>query len=204
LIKPHDQPRAAFVVHFVAEPGVDAIKAIRRLLKIARRHLGLHCTDARECEHARVRLSSRSRLTREHPMSAFSEKIRGKESGFFKVADLENGERTLSISHLDEDVVLFGEVKDVLNFVETGKQLQLNQTVSEWLLDNLGDDPASWEGKKVVLHLGEYTYNKEKKLGVRLKLPGAPEPKPAIAAAPKPAPAPRGGNGSKSDPDIPF
>jgi hypothetical protein len=147
-------------------------------------------------------------------MSKFSERIRSKESGFFKVADLEeSGERTLTISHLDEDVVLFGEPKDILNFTETGKQLQLNQTVSEWPLDNLGDDPEKWTDKRVTLYLGEYTYNKEKKLGVRLKLPGAPEPKPSAprseTASPQSKPATtaaRGGNGSKSDPDdaIPF
>jgi hypothetical protein len=31
-----------------------------------------------------------------------------------------------------------------------------------------------WKGKQVVLYLGEYEYDREKKLGIRLKLPGAP------------------------------
>jgi hypothetical protein len=205
LTKPHNHPRAAFVLELQAEPGTDAIKAIRRLLKIAGRHLGLRCIDVRECELTRVRLSSGS-LTRESPMSAFSEKIRGKESGFFKVADLENGERTLTIDRLDEDVVMFNEPKDILNFVETGKQLTLNQTNAEFLLDNFGDEPATYEGKQVTLYLASYKYKDETGVGIRLKLPGAPAAKPATAAAPKPAPAPRGGNGSKSDPDdaIPF
>jgi hypothetical protein len=151
-------------------------------------------------------------------MSAFSKRIRGKESGFFKVADLENGERMLTILRLDEDVVMFNEPRDILNFVETGKQLTLNQTNAEFLLDNFGDEPATYEGKRVVLFLAEYTYEGKKGTGVRLKLPGAPAAKPpAPRSEEKPAAsgahttfgttaATRSGNGSKSDPNdtIPF
>ena len=106
-------------------------------------------------------------------MSAFSDRIRSQKKGFFKVADFEGvgKELTLTVSHLDEEVELFGEKKDILNFVETGQQLQLNQTTAEWLIDNLGDDPEKWPGKRVTLYLAEYEYNKEKKLGIRLKLP---------------------------------
>ena len=53
---------------------------------------------------------------------------------------------------------------------------------AEWLLENLGDDPETYPGKKVVLHLGEYEYNRERKLGIRLKLPqpatNGPPPQP--------------------------
>jgi len=105
-------------------------------------------------------------------MSAFSDRVRSQKKGFFKVADFEDGkELTFTISHLDEEMQVFKETKDILNFVETGQQLQLNQTVAEWLIDNLGDDPEKWAGKKVVLHLAPYTYENETKLGIRLKLP---------------------------------
>jgi hypothetical protein len=81
-------------------------------------------------------------------------------------------EATFTIDHLDEEIVVFEEVKDVLSFKETGQQLQLNQTTSEWLLDNLGDDPEKWPGEKVTLYVAPYKYKNETKLGVRIKRPG--------------------------------
>jgi len=107
-------------------------------------------------------------------MSAFSDRIRSQKKGFFKVADLESGEKTLTISHLDEEMELFGKTVDILNFQETGQQLQLNQTTSEWLLDTFGDNPETYSGKQVTLFLAEYEYNKERKFGIRLKLPSTP------------------------------
>jgi len=134
-------------------------------------------------------------------MSAFSDRIRGQKKGFFKVADLEGGERTLTISHLDEEVEMFGKVVDLLNFRETGQQLQLNFTTAEWLLDNLGDDPEVWNGKRVVLFLDTYEYNNQKGVGIRLKLPGTP-----TAAASEPARARPTAASRKDDLDdgIPF
>ena len=145
-------------------------------------------------------------------MSKFSERIRSQESGFFRVADLEGGEKTLTISHLDEELELFGEQKDVLNFTETGRQLQLNQTTSEWLLDNLGEDPQTYPGKRVTLHLAPYQYKGETKQGIRLKLPGSPHP--AAASRPgaqasvlgdgQPRPAPKPSRKDDMDDSIPF
>src|SRR5262249_60432450 len=114
-------------------------------------------------------------------MSAFSDRIRGQKKGFFKVADLEGGERTLTVDHLEEEAEAFGKVVDMLHFVEVQQTLQLNFTTAEWLLDHFGDDPEAWTGKRVTLFLGEYEYNKEKKLGIRLKLPGTATSKPAAA-----------------------
>ena len=115
-------------------------------------------------------------------MSAFSERIQAqreqqKETGIFKIADFPSGkELLLTVRHLDEQVAMFGKEVDLLNFVETGRQLQLNWTTSQWLIDNLGDDPEDWPGKQVALYLGEYEYNREKKFGIRLKLPGTAKP----------------------------
>jgi hypothetical protein len=103
-------------------------------------------------------------------MSAFSERIRDQKQGFYKVADLEGGkELTHTISHLDEAVKMFGKIMDILNFSDTARQLQLNLTTAEFLLDTFGDDPKTWAGKAVTLSLGEYEYKGEKKSGIRLK-----------------------------------
>jgi hypothetical protein len=104
-------------------------------------------------------------------MSAFSDRIRDqKNKGFYKTADLNGGkELTHTIDYLDEAVEMFGKTMDILNFADTARQLQLNQTNAEFLLDTFGDDPKTWRGKQVTLYLAEYEYKDEKKLGIRLK-----------------------------------
>jgi hypothetical protein len=152
----------------------QARAAFRALVKAALRHYGLRAIEARELdERAFVFPSHPPRSTRETPMSAFSERIRSQTKGLYKVADLEGGkEVTHTVSHLDEEMEMFGKVLDILNFTDTGKQLSVNQTNAEFLLDKFGDDPEKWAGQSVTLYLGEYEYNKEKKRGIRLKLPG--------------------------------
>jgi hypothetical protein len=104
-------------------------------------------------------------------MSAFSDRIRDqKNKGLYKVADLEGGKTvTHTISYLDEEVELFGKTMDILNFADTARQLQLNQTNAEALLDAFGDEPQAWAGRAVTLYLAEYEFKGEKKLGIRLK-----------------------------------
>jgi hypothetical protein len=104
-------------------------------------------------------------------MSAFSDRIRDqKNKGLYKVADLEGGkELTHIISHLLEGVEMFGKTVDILNFTDTARQLQLNQTNAEFLLDAFGDDPQTWGGKPVTLYSFEYDIKGEKKPGIRLK-----------------------------------
>ena len=104
-------------------------------------------------------------------MSAFSERIRDqKNKGMYKVADLEGGkEVTHTISHLLEEVEMFGKTVDILNFSDTARQLQINQTNAEFLLDAFGDDPQTYGGKPVTLYCFEYDIKGEKILGIRLK-----------------------------------
>jgi hypothetical protein len=203
--------RPAFAVTFVAMPGVDGIRNFRALLKAALRHYGLRAIEAHE-------LHAREPQDEPQPgrscMSKFSERVQAqreeqrekqKDSGIFKVADFPSGkELLLTVRYLDEQVEMFGKQVDLLNFVETGRQLQLNWTTSQWLIDNLGDDPEDWPGRQVVLHLAEYEYNREKKLGIRLKLPADDQP---AASKPAPAPtaaAPKPDRKADLDDEIPF
>jgi hypothetical protein len=64
---------------------------------------------------------------------------------------------------------MFGKTMDVLNFSDTPRQLQVNQTNAEFLLDAFGDEPKTWGGKAVTLYLAEYEFKGERKLGIRLK-----------------------------------
>jgi len=75
-------------------------------------------------------------------MSAHSEKIaRAKQQGLYKVADLLGKEVTHTISHLLEDAAMFNREIDVLCFVDTARQLQVNITNGDWLINNFGEDP---------------------------------------------------------------
>jgi len=195
--------RPTYRVTFVAaHDDVDAIKALRTLLKFAGRRLGLRCVDVRELQPAKGEADASALVTlpsvshqqpkpqRKPKMSEFSERVRSQRKGFFKPADLENGhEETHTISYLDEQVEMFNKQIDILNFQTTARQLQLNMTTAEWLISNLGDDPQNWAGKEVVLYLGEYEFSNQKKYGVRLKLPGQPStttngPPPQLQALP--------------------
>jgi hypothetical protein len=202
-MKHAERARRAFVLHLRAMPGVDGIKSFRALLKAALRHYGLRAIDVRETPRSS---SLHPCSTREVSMSAFSERVQAqreeqKETGLFKVDELRpNKELLLTVRHIDEQVAMFGKEVDLLNFVETGRQLQLNWTTSQWLIDNLGDDPENWPGKQVVLHLAEYEYNREKKLGIRLKLPGQPSP---ATNGPPPQPKPLPPRKQDLDDDIP-
>jgi hypothetical protein len=152
------------------------------LLKIAGRHLGLRAISAREVYDP---------IRENEHMSEFSERVKKARKGFFKASELQEGEEiTLTISHLLESVAMFNKEVDLLCFKETGRQLQLNQTTSEWLIEALGDDPETWGGKRVVLFLAEFQYEGETKMGIRLKLP-----EPATSEEP----AQR-----ETDGDIPF
>jgi hypothetical protein len=159
-----------FSVRLEVRPGFDGIRALRALLRLAKRRFGLHATDAHELQDPPAPTAT----GRTH-MSAFSERVRSqREKGLYKVADFESGEKTHTISHLDEEMELYGKTMDILNFVDTGRQLQVNQTNAEFLLENFGDDPETYPGKRVTLYLADYEYNREVKKGIRLKLPGAP------------------------------
>jgi len=108
-------------------------------------------------------------------MSAYSEKIaRAKEQGLYKVADLEGGkEVTHTISHLLEDAIKFEREMDILCFTDTARQLQVNLTNGDWLLQNFGTDPDDWAGHRVTLYLAPYQLKggQETKFGIRLKRP---------------------------------
>jgi hypothetical protein len=200
----HVEPqRRAFVLQFQAEPGVDEIKALRTLLKFAGRRLGLRCVDVRECAALPAQEDERARgSTQETAMSAFSERIRSQKTGAFKAADFAGGkEVTLTVDHLEEEVEKFDKKIDILHFVETQQELQLNQSKSEFLLNAFGDDPEKWKGQRVTLYQVEYPNVTDEKyrygIGVKLRAEAVPE---------RPTRSSSAGNGSKSDDmgEIPF
>jgi hypothetical protein len=113
-------------------------------------------------------------------MSSYREKINSQKTGLYRVSDFQNGnssetrEVTHEIAFLAQDVEMFDRKVDVLHFTDTQKQLQINLTNGELLMDMFGDEPANWPNKLVTLYLAPY--GKEGKLGIRVKKPGANTP----------------------------
>src|SRR5262245_35408881 len=103
-------------------------------------------------------------------MSRYSEKIAKKMHGLYRVADLQEMPRheiTHTISYLMEDVVMWDEAKDILCFDDTGRQLDVNVTNANVLMQLFGDDPEKWAGQRVTLYLG--TYGRDNKSCIRLR-----------------------------------
>ena len=88
-------------------------------------------------------------------------------------------------------MVVFDDKKDVLVFTDTGRQLPLNVTNAEVLINSFGDEPHAWAGKRVTMYLGQY--GKDRKPCLRLK-----------AAAGNGAATHQAGTASLSSDEIPF
>jgi hypothetical protein len=155
-----------YVIHLLAKPGVNGVQALRALLKTALRRFGLRA----------VKLEER-------PMPSYRDKLdRMKESGFYRVADFEGGrEVTHVIDHLMQDVKMFDRKMDVLNFQDTGRQLQLNYTNGEVLFELFGE-PERWPGREVTLYLAPYGNNG--RLGIRIRAANGPAPRVPVTVTP--------------------
>jgi hypothetical protein len=157
--------RPIFALTIRAEPGINAVRALRSWLKIGLRAFRLRCTTIEQ---------------RRNDMSQYSEKIaRQKDSGLYRVSDFQNGsdgsrEITHTIDYLMEDVQMFEREIDVLNFRDTGRQLQVNMTNGDTLIQLFGEDPEGWGGRQITLFLAPY--GKEGKLGIRIKAAGSSAP----------------------------
>lgn len=58
MMKPRERPR--FLLTFESAPGAHGVRALRRLLKIASRSLGLRCLDAYEDRSSPLEISNQA------------------------------------------------------------------------------------------------------------------------------------------------
>jgi hypothetical protein len=105
-------------------------------------------------------------------MSSYRSKIEArKQEGFYKVADLDGGEISLTIHFLGQDEMHFGRKMDVLHFSDSHKYLQLSTANAEALIDLFCDDPEHWGGQRVALAVDQY---KEGKFAIKVKATDEP------------------------------
>jgi hypothetical protein len=166
------------IIKLHAEPGIDAVKALRRLLKVTLRQFGLRAIEARE----------------EADMSAYRDKInkqKDEQGGVYKIADFQNGtgktqEFTHTIESLVEDVPMFDREVDILNFENSNRQLVVNIIIADILMDLFGDDPQKdWPGKRITIYLTEYA---PKKFSFRVRAADASAPARSAPPAVRPKP----------------
>jgi hypothetical protein len=116
----------------------------------------------------------------EKAMSVYSDKIaqqkqQQKDRGLYKLDDFVGGkEFTHTISSLWEDQVMFEREMDILNFSDTGRQLEVNVQRGETLIKLFGDDPKLWEGKDITLYTA--ARNKKGDLSIYLRAAGTSRP----------------------------
>lgn len=105
-------------------------------------------------------------------MSTYRDKIEAKkQSGFYRVSDLEGKEVSHTIHFLGQDESHFNRKVDVLRFSDTPKFLQLSEANAEILMDAFGEEPEEWSGQRVTLFVDQY---KPGKFGIKVKASDEP------------------------------
>lgn len=93
-------------------------------------------------------------------------------SKFLAAADLEEQERTYTVSGIDTEIVGQGdesESKWVLYFTEADKGLVLNKTNASSISNALGDDTDYWIGRQIVLYPTEVAFSGKMVACIRVK-----------------------------------
>jgi hypothetical protein len=98
---------------------------------------------------------------------------------YLKADDLpEEGVQVMKITAYSVDEVgKTKEVKCVLSFAETDKQLILNKTNANTLAELYGKDWAGWVGKRIALYQTPVDFQGKTTMAVRIK-PRVPKPAP--------------------------
>ena len=137
-------------------------------------------------------------------------------SKWLAAADLEDQDKTLTISDVTQEIVGQGEESEskwVLYFNEVEKGLVLNKTNATSLAAALGDETDYWLGRKVVLYPTEVQFNSKMVEAIRVKekatknankTPTAPAKSSGALAAKASKPAEPLTQEEADEADIPF
>lgn len=109
-------------------------------------------------------------------------------SRWLKAEDLPDEDLALTIKDVtDEEVGTDKELKLILTFHETSKQLILNKTNGKTMADRFGKEPNGWIGKRIVLYSTEVDFGGKTTLAIRIR-PKSPTKPPIPAAQVPPEP----------------
>ena len=179
-----------FTIMLRAEPGINAVRALRALLKSALRAHGLRALSCIEQTHPAVirrrrpdATQARQEGTKEMDMSKYA------GSAFLSLDDVVDGPIRGEIVHVE----LGSFDKPVVTF-SNGCRFSLNVTNSQALIKAFGKESDDWIGEQIELYAGELKYRGEVRPSVLAR--------PLVQRKPEPKAAPKG-SGDPND-EIPF
>jgi hypothetical protein len=200
--------RPIFIVRLRAERGIDAIRALRALLKTALRRFGLRAVslDAEAEAAMSFAIGPLARGSIASPdKSAEGQDTMRKPSSYvkkyLKVADVQDGPLIMHIAEVKDGSY---EKPDIV--FESGEILgSVSDTNIITLIKAYGDDFANFVGKKVELRLGQLEYKKEMVDAILIKpiTPGLSDEAKADAVVKSAAVKDKTNRGDMDD-DIPF
>jgi hypothetical protein len=133
-----EDERASYLLMVRAEPGVDAIRALRAWLKMGLRAFGLRCVEVRE-----------ELQTKEAVMAI---DMRQYASTYIKPDNVRDGPIQTRIINVFES----GQTGRPVLELETGSQFTLNDGNTNTLIKAWGYNSDDWIGQEIELFLGTY------------------------------------------------
>jgi hypothetical protein len=144
--------RPVFVLHLRPEPDIDAVKALRALLKLSLRKFGMRCTSIAESNFATGPLARGPAASSDRSATTIGDggmKMSKFVKKFLKITDVAEGPLLRHIAGTQE-----GNYGPELVFA-SGEICSLNMTNNITLINAWGDDSDAWLGKEVELSEGE-------------------------------------------------
>ena len=132
-----DEKQATYLLTVRAEPGVDAVRSLRTLLKAMLRTYGLRCMEIQEVKQQR-----RTNMD----MRKFG-------TGFIKPEDVRENPIRARIVIVLEELDKYGQPVIEL---DTGAQFSLNRTNNDILLRAWGYDSKNWPDQEIEFFHGTY------------------------------------------------
>jgi hypothetical protein len=146
--------RPAFVLCVRAEPGIDAIRALRAWLKRGLRDFGLRCLAIHEEEGGELEMTS---IMERYPKTNLTAK------------DVEDGDLILRIHYVAWDEMVGGKPRDVVYFANDDRRLVLNSTNAHRIARLYGDDGDKWPACWIKLyHDPDVEFDGKKQPGIRV------------------------------------
>jgi hypothetical protein len=113
-------------------------------------------------------------------------------SKYIKASDLEEGDLTLTMDDIKQELVGQGQEATkrwVVTFDETTKSLVLNKTNAQSIAKLYGEDTDHWIGNQIILYLSETSFQGDMVPCIRVRSKPARRVPKVVTATQPPAPA---------------
>jgi hypothetical protein len=171
------QERPIYLLRLQPLKGVDAVRALRWILKRLLRDFGMKTISIKE-------EVPDTEPTKPFPLSELEHQLQHKEepmrssdaypSKFLKSADVKAKHLIATISYVAMETIGQDKKEKPVIYLETGKPVVCNRTNFEAIEDAFGDSD-DWAGKKIKIFCAPTSYQGKRVDGIRVE-PIAPKP----------------------------